>query len=344
MYWVPRNLVRLKFSEKYNIKKEDLELYEILDRMPPIFDINKHVLNILSILPLNLPDNIIYNISVFLFHHSKSINLKILDFLIKNNMNLKEFVLTNNNIRYISYILEKAGYNVIFFENSGEFEPINICDKLSVYIPKYDTSKKNLMILTNCINPYYDESLFLRILDDEEDFYNFEKENVETCLNFKHAMINNNNDLKDYYHHFNYKKDHKNFMRKPLCGYQSAIHASTCWICKPWSSELICSQKKDVTTNINFRNFLYLLVENFLGYGDANFIVVLVFLNKTISFGHTYCNSGLTVIEVYENGDITIPSYTFNEIKHMRQWKIQDLLKYDFLIKDKRRTFSEFWP
>jgi hypothetical protein len=40
MYWVPRNLkstdlVRLKFSEKYNIKKEDLELYEILDRMPP---------------------------------------------------------------------------------------------------------------------------------------------------------------------------------------------------------------------------------------------------------------------------------------------------------------------
>ena len=300
-----------KFSEKYNIDKEHLKTYEILDRVPPIFEKNKHTLP------------------------SKDINLKILDFLTKNNITLDEFILTDNSIKHISYILEKAGYNTIFFEDPEEFVPFNICTNLRICIPKHDASKKNLMILTNCINPYYDESLFLRILNDEEDFYNYEKENVETCIDFKHAMINNNNDLKDYYHYFNYKKDHKNFMRKLLCGYQSAIHVSTCWICKPWSSELICGQKKDVATYINFRNFLYLLVEKFLGYGDANFIVVLVFLNKTISFGHTYANSGLTVIEVYENGDITIPSYTFNEIKHMKQWKIQDLLKYDFLIKNK---------
>ena len=54
-----------------------------------------------------------------------------------------------------------------------------------------------------------------------------------------------------------------------------------------------------------------------------------------ISFGYTYYNSGLTLIEVYENGNITIPNYTFDEIANMKRWNIEDLLKYNFLLSTK---------
>jgi hypothetical protein len=321
------------FSEKYGV---EIKQYEILDRVPPIFDMKTHLSNILSILPpMNIPYDVKYRISVYLFHYSKNVNLKLLDFIINKKIThiLKDFLLTNNAIEYISYVLEQAGYNTIFFENPSEFDPND--NKLRVHIHSHNTLKNNLMILTNSFQTFDHDENFSNILTNKITFHEFEKQNIET-LDFRNAIINDVKDLSDYYHYFDYESDYLNFMNKPLCGYESAIHASTCWFCDRCSTKLFCWRKQSNSTTTNLRNFLYLLLNYCLPYGDSNYVIVLIFQNKVISFGYTCYNQGVTLIEVYENGDITIPNYTFNEITNMKQWEIEDLLKYNFEIKNKK--------
>jgi hypothetical protein len=101
------------------------------------------------------------------------------------------------------------------------------------------------------------------------------------------------------------------------------------------STELNCNINPNREKKIYLKDFIYLLIESTLETGDVNYVIVLVFQNKSISFGHTDYNQGLTIIEVYNNGKITIPNYTFDEIVNMKQWNINDISKYNFLITDK---------
>jgi hypothetical protein len=99
-----------------------------------------------------------------LFEFSIPINLKVLDFLIKNNNEdiLGEFILINNNMKYLSDVLFKAGFNVIYFGNPTAYECyyVGINYELPVNIFNFNINKSNLMILTNRKSVYYDDNFF----------------------------------------------------------------------------------------------------------------------------------------------------------------------------------------
>jgi hypothetical protein len=306
----------------------------------------KYILNILNVFleQFNLPYEIKHKISTFLFYFSIPINLKILDILIKDNKKdvLNNFILINNNIKYITHIFSKINYNAIFLEKPYNYdfyewagvEYTKNNHMLKMNIIDYDIKKRNIIILTDCISPDYDDKLLQSILMDDKEIEEIKNKDIETCFNFNHGIVDIN-ELENYYHYFNYKEDYTNFINKPLSPWQSAIHASTCWFCDRISIELMCGDKYEEPSIISFKDFLYLLIKFSFNYEDVNSAIILIFKNKSISFGTTYYNNGVTVIEVYNNGGITIPDYNFEQIKNMHQWNIYDIVKYNFLIEYK---------
>src|ERR1700731_4690420 len=136
----------MKFTEKFNIKKENLELYEIFDRKPLFFDKEKHIYNITNIFlkMFNFPQEIKYKISEYIYYDSAPINLKILDFLIEINYNknilIKNLNLINNNTKYLSGILLNNDHNTIFFDNPTAYENyyIGIPRKIPIDLFNYD--------------------------------------------------------------------------------------------------------------------------------------------------------------------------------------------------------------
>lgn len=160
------------FSERYNIKRKYLELYEVLDRKPVIFEKEKHI-------------------------------LKILDFLVKKEVEkniLEKIILTNNNNNYLFSIFSEIKYNTIFFESPADYDMwVGLeGNEYSLNIFNYDIKNKNLIILTN---PFSRQNYFECVLNDKIQINNVNIiEEIETCFDYKE--ITNPSELKFYYENY----------------------------------------------------------------------------------------------------------------------------------------------
>jgi hypothetical protein len=300
------------FSERYNIKRKYLELYEVLDRKPVIFEKEKHILNISKLLILSLyflPNEIIRNISEYMFYNSKEINLKILDFLVKKEVEkniLEKIILTNNNNDYLFSIFSEIKYNTIFFESPTDYDMwVGLEYKeYSLNIFNYDIKNRNLLILTNRDSR---QNYFEDILSDKIQINNVNIiEEIETCFDYKE--ITKPSELKFYYEEYYDPLDYE--------------RQNNSYINNENNFQLI-----------NFNEYIYELIIEHSESHDINNIEVLIFKNKVISFSCGWANGNIIIFEINEEGYIITPKYDINDILNMKKWDIEDIIKYDFTIK-----------
>lgn len=306
----------MDLSERFDIDVEHLECYDILDRKPIIFEKEKHISNIISKINIffskTLPCEIIYKISEYIFYNSKEINLKILDFLIKKNANtnlLENFILTNNKNNYISSILFKINYNTIFYNCPTSFGLWvgSEKDEYPLNIFNYDIKNKNLLILINlnsCQNFFEDRLVGLK---NKVEINNNIIEEVETCFDYK-GITNPN--TRGYF-----------------------------YIDEDINEEIIEVQNDEYFVNFNINEYIYKLIENNCESDDDNYMYILIFKNKIISFDCGWCNLGIDVEEIKEDGYIVAPEYNIHDILKMERWNIEEIIKYNFIIKS-RRSFK----
>lgn len=161
-----------------------------------------------------------------------------------------------------------------------------------------------LINLDSCQNFFEDRLVGLK---NKVEINNNIIEEVKTCFDYKEIISLHN---RDYFH-----------IDKNIC-------------------EKIDEENDKSFIECTISEYIYKLIVDNSESGDVNSMNTLIFKDKIICFDCGWCNLGIIVEEIKEDGYIVAPEYNIHDILKMERWNIDDIIRYNsnFIIKYRKSS------